>query len=221
HVGGMVISSEPLVEMVPVEKGGIPGRTVCQWDKDSCEDAGFIKVDFLALGALGQVEECLDLIEAGGKGPVDLSTIDYRDPAVFRMIQSGDTVGVFQIESRAQMQMLPRTCPENLDDLAVQVAIVRPGPIVGGAVNPYVRRRELQRKNPSYRPPLDHPLLEEALKETLGVIIFQDQVIQVCQAMAGFSAGQADGLRRAMSRRRAEMVMETYWPAFREGAAAR
>src|SRR5690606_12360839 len=169
----------------------------------------------------GQVEECLDLIARRGGEPVDLATIDYRDPEVFRMIQEGDTVGVFQIESRAQIQMLPRTRPENLDDLAIQVAIVRPGPIVGGAVNPYVRRREQKRRDPSYRPPYDHPLLEEALAETLGVIIFQDQVIQVCQAMAGFTAGQADGLRRAMSRRRAEMVMETYWLAFREGAAAR
>ena len=108
------------------------------------------------------------------------------------MIQEGDTIGVFQIESRAQIQMLPRTRPENLDDLAVQVAIVRPGPIVGGAVNPYVRRRELQRRNPRYRPPTTIPF-GKALADTLGVIFYQDQVIQVCQAMAGFSAGQADG----------------------------
>lgn len=221
HVGGMVISSRPLVELVPVEQGGIPGRTICQWDKDSCDDAGFIKVDFLALGALGQVEECLDLIAAGGKGSVDLATIDYDDENVYRMIQEGDTIGVFQIESRAQIQMLPRTRPENLDDLAVQIAIVRPGPIVGGAVNPYVRRREQQRRNPRYRPPYDHPVLESVLADTLGVILYQDQVIQVCQVMAGFSAGQADGLRRAMSRRRAEMVMESYWPAFRDGARER
>jgi len=134
-------------------------------------------------------------------------------------------VGLFQIESRAQIQMLRRTRPRNLEDLAVEVAIVRPGPIVGGAVNPYVRRREDQRRaraaGRNYEPPLDHPLLEEALAETLGVILYQDQVLQVCQALAGFTAGQAEALRRAMSRRRSREMMAEFWEEFRDGAAAR
>ncbi len=143
HVGGMIISSRPLIECVPLEKGGIPGRVVCQWDKDSCEDARFIKVDFLALGMLSLVEECVELIAVGrpGEPPIDLSRIPFDDPAVYDEISAGDTVGVFQIESRAQIQLLPRTQPRNLDELAIEIAIIRPGPIVGGAVHPYVERR--------------------------------------------------------------------------------
>ncbi|MGI9625502.1 MAG: hypothetical protein ACR2QM_01585, partial [Longimicrobiales bacterium] len=132
---------------------------------------------------------------------------------------AGDTVGMFQVESRAQIQMLRRVQPRTLPDLAIQVAIVRPGPIVGGAVNPYVRRRELLRENPDFQIPYEHPLMEEALGETLGVIIFQDQVLQVCQALAGFTDGQAEGLRRSMSRKRSREAMKSYWEAFREGAA--
>ncbi len=118
---------------------------------------------------------------------------------LYEHICTGDTIGMFQVESRAQIQMIRRVQPRNLEDLAVQVAIVRPGPIVGGAVNPYVRRRELLREDPNFKVPYDHPLLEEALSETLGVIIFQDQVLQVCQALAGFSDGQAESLRRSMT----------------------
>ncbi|HSM61288.1 MAG TPA: hypothetical protein VK849_10845, partial [Longimicrobiales bacterium] len=220
HVGGMIISSRPLVELVPLEPAAWEGRVLCQWDKDSCEDAGFIKIDFLALGMLSLVEESIDLIaERTGEAP-DLSRIDYDDPVIYDRIGAGDTIGLFQVESRAQIQMVRRTLPRNLEDLAVQVAIVRPGPIVGGAVNPYVRRREMLRENPDYRVPYPHPLLEEALGETLGVIIFQDQVLKVCQALAGFSDGQAEGLRRAMSRKRSREAMNGYWEAFRDGAAA-
>src|SRR5881409_3625409 len=145
HVGGMIISSRPLVEVVPLERAAMEDRVVCQWDKDSCDDARFIKIDFLALGMLSLVEECVERIamRAGG-GPPDLSRIDFADQAVYDRICRGDTVGLFQIESRAQIQMIRRTRPKNLEDLAVEVAIVRPGPIVGGAVNPYVRRREEQ-----------------------------------------------------------------------------
>src|SRR5213080_4341492 len=141
HVGGMIISSRPLVEVVPLERAAMEDRVVCQWDKDSCDDARFIKIDFLALGMLSLVEECVERIamRAGG-GPPDLSRIDFADQAVYDRICRGDTVGLFQIESRAQIQMIRRTRPKNLEDLAVEVAIVRPGPIVGGAVNPYVRR---------------------------------------------------------------------------------
>ncbi len=225
HVGGMVISSRPLVEIVPLERAAMEDRVVCQWDKDSCDDARFIKIDFLALGMLSLVEECVELVAGRAGTPPDLSRIDFTDAAVYDRICRGDTVGLFQIESRAQIQMLRRTRPRNLEDLAVEVAIVRPGPIVGGAVNPYVRRREDQRRaraaGRTYKPPLDHPLLEEALAETLGVILYQDQVLQVCQALAGFTAGQAEALRRAMSRRRSREMMAEFWEEFRDGAAAR
>jgi len=218
HVGGMIISSRPLVEIVPLEPAAWEGRVLCQWDKDSCEDAGFIKIDFLALGMLSAVEECVDLIATREGEAPDLSRIDFQDEALYDRICSGDTVGLFQIESRAQIQMLRRTRPRNLEDLGVQVAIVRPGPIVGGAVNPYVRRREMLREDPAYRVPYPHPLLEEALGETLGVIIFQDQVLKVCQALASFTDGQAESLRRAMSRKRSKEALAAHWDAFQAGA---
>ncbi|MYA33496.1 MAG: DNA polymerase III subunit alpha [Gemmatimonadales bacterium] len=221
HVGGMIISSRPLVEIVPLEPAAWEGRVLCQWDKDSCDDARFIKIDFLALGMLSLVEEAVERIHLRHGEVPDLSRIDYEDEEIYDRICSGDTVGLFQVESRAQIQMLRRVRPRNLADLAVQVAIVRPGPIVGGAVNPYVRRREKLRNDPNYVVPYDHPLLEEALGETLGVIIFQDQVLQVCKALAGFSDGQAEGLRRAMSRKRSREALLGYWTAFRDGAAAK
>jgi len=225
HVGGMIISSRPLVELVPLERAAMPDRVVCQWDKDSCDDARFVKIDFLALGMLSLVEECVELVARREGEPPDLSRIDFADQAVYDRICRGDTVGLFQIESRAQIQMLRRTRPRDLEDLAVEVAIVRPGPIVGGAVNPYVRRREEQRRareaGRPYEPPVDHPLLRDVLAETLGVILYQDQVLQVCQALAGFTAGQAEALRRAMSRRRSRELMAGFWDEFRTGAAAR
>ena len=225
HVGGMVISSRPLVELVPLERAAMEDRVVCQWDKDSCDDARFIKIDFLALGMLSLVEECVELIARRTGTPPDLSRIDFDDAAIYDRICAGDTIGLFQIESRAQIQMLRRSRPRNLEDLAVEVAIVRPGPIVGGAVNPYVRRREDQRRAHAagrpYEPPVDHPLLRDCLSETLGVILYQDQVLQVCQALAGFTAGQAEALRRAMSRRRSRELMGGFWEEFRAGATAR
>jgi len=213
HVGGMIISSRPLVELVPVMPAAMPGRVVCQWDKDSVDDAGFIKIDFLALGMLSLVEECVELIAEHHGRCVDVSRIDFTDPAVYDMICAGDTVGVFQVESRAQMQMLPRTQPRSIEDLTVEVAIVRPGPIVGKAVNPYAQRRQ-GREPVTY----DHPSLEPALEETLGVILFQEQVLQVAMALAGFTAGQAEALRRAMSRKRSREAMESFWRQFRIGA---
>ncbi len=214
HVGGMVISATPLNEMIPIQPAAMDGRYICQWEKDSCEDARMIKIDFLALGMLSLVEECLDLIDASGQPPIDLSRIDFNDPQVFSMIQEGDTVGVFQVESRAQIQMVRRTKPESLDDLVVQVAIVRPGPIVGGAVTPFVERRT----NPDFKPFYDHPKLGPILKETLGVILYQEQVIQVAEVIAGFSAGQADQLRRAMTRKRSHEAMESMRALFIAGA---
>jgi len=225
HPGGMVISSRPLVELVPLEHAAMEDRVVCQWDKDSCDDARFIKIDFLALGMLSLVEECVELIARHTGSPPDLSRIDFEDPAIYDRICAGDTIGLFQIESRAQIQMIRRSRPRNLEDLAVEVAIVRPGPIVGGAVNPYVRRREEQRRahaaGRAYEPPVDHPLLRDCLAETLGVILYQDQVLQVCQALAGFTTGQAEALRRAMSRRRSHDLMAGFWDEFRQGAQSR
>jgi error-prone DNA polymerase len=220
HVGGMIISSRPLVEIVPLEPAAWEGRFLCQWDKDSCDDAGFIKIDFLALGMLSLVEEAADLITIRHGETPDLSRIDFEDEVVYDRICSGDNVGLFQVESRAQIQMIRRTRPRNLEELAIQVAIVRPGPIVGGAVNPYVRRREMLRANPDYEIPYPHPLLEGPLAETLGVIIYQDQVLTVCQALAGFTDGQAESLRRAMSRKRSREALEAHWEEFRAGAEA-
>ncbi|HEY6092333.1 MAG TPA: DNA polymerase III subunit alpha [Gemmatimonadales bacterium] len=225
HPGGMIISSRPLVEIVPLERAAMEDRVVCQWDKDSCDDARFIKIDFLALGMLSLVEECVELIARRTGTPPDLSRIDFEDPAIYDRICAGDTIGLFQIESRAQIQMIRRSRPRNLEDLAVEVAIVRPGPIVGGAVNPYVRRREEQRRahaaGQPYEPPVDHPLLRDCLAETLGVILYQDQVLQVCQALAGFTTGQSEALRRAMSRRRSHDLIGGFWDEFRQGALAR
>ena len=218
HVGGMIISSRPVVELVPVQPASMDGRYICQWDKDSCDDARFIKIDFLALGMLSLVEECLELIWECRGEKLDVSTIAYDDTTVYDEICNGDTVGLFQIESRAQIQMLTRTQPRNLDDLAVQVAIVRPGPIVGGAVNPYVRRRELLREDPSYLVKADHPLLDDLLKDTLGIVLYQDQVLEVAIEMGGFSPGQADQFRRSMSRKRSRDAMERFRVAFVEGA---
>jgi error-prone DNA polymerase len=219
HPGGMVISSRPLVELVPVMPAAMAGRQLVQWDKDSCADAGFLKIDLLGLGMLSAVEECVELIAERQTEPLDLSRIPLDDPDVYADIQRADTVGVFQIESRAQMQSLLRTRPENLEDLTVQVALVRPGPIQGKAVHPYIEHRQRLREDPSFVPPVDHPLLAEPLRDTLGVVVFQDQVLEVAMALAGFSVGEAEGLRRAMSRKRSEEAIEAYRGRFVDGAA--
>jgi len=221
HVGGMVISSDPLIDCVPCQPAAWPNRYLCHWDKDSVDDARMVKIDFLGLGMLSVVEEAVDLVERHRDRVVDLSRIDFEDTDVYDAICRGDTVGVFQIESRAQIAMLPRTQPRNIDDLAVQVSIVRPGPIVGGAVNPYVRRRERQRRDPRYVVEVPHECVREALEETLGVVLFQDQVLQVARAMGGFTSGEAERFRRAMSRRRSREVMEGYRAQFMAGAADR
>ncbi len=219
HSGGMIVSSTPLPDLVPMQPAAMPGRFLCQWDKDSCDDAGFVKIDFLALGMLSLVEECLELIAITHprQTPIDLGRIDFTDNQVYDMIGQGDTIGTFQIESRAQIQTLLRTQPRSLEDLVVQVAIIRPGPIIGGAVSPYVMRR----RQADFQPTYDHPRLEPILRETLGVILYQEQVIEVAMALAGFSAGQADQLRRAMTRKRSHAAMEGLWEQFRVGALAR
>ena len=213
HVGGMVISSRPLIELVPLEQSAMEGRVLMQWDKDSVDDARMIKIDFLALGMLSAVDETLELIEEHRGKRVDLSRIDFKDDRVYDSICEADTMGVFQIESRAQMQTLPRVRPRTLEDLTVQVAIIRPGPIVGGSVNPYINRR-MKKEPVTY----DHPSLEPALVETLGVILYQEQVLQVAMALAGFSAGQAESLRRAMSRKRSREAIEKLKEQFIAGA---
>ncbi|HYI80066.1 MAG TPA: error-prone DNA polymerase [Thermoleophilaceae bacterium] len=221
HPGGMVVSSEPLTDLCPIQPAAMEGRQMVQWDKDSCNDAGFLKVDLLGLGMLSAVERCVETIARTRGERIDLSRIGLDDKAVYADIQAADTMGVFQIESRAQMQMLKRTRPENLDDLTVQVAIVRPGPILGGAVHPYIERRKALREDPDFQVPYEHPSLEPVLRDTLGAIVFQDQVIEVAMAFAGFSAGEAEGLRRAMSRRRSEEAMRGYEEKFVEGAVAK
>jgi error-prone DNA polymerase len=220
HPGGMVISTRPLVELVPVQPAAMEGRQMCQWDKDSCADAGFLKIDLLGLGMLSAVEECVELIAKHRNAQIDLSRIPLDDPAVFEEIQQADTVGCFQIESRAQMQTILRTRPENLDDITIQVALVRPGPIQGKAVHPYIDNRQKLREDPNFEPVVDHPLLREPLRETLGVVVFQDQVLDVAIALAGFSVGEAEGLRRAMSRKRSHAALEAYRTRFVEGARA-
>src|SRR6188508_383497 len=221
HPGGMVISSRPLVELVPVQPAAMEGRQICQWDKDSCADAGFLKIDLLGLGMLSAVEDCVVQIAALRGETIDLSRIPLDDPAVYEEIQQADTIGDFQIESRAQMQSLLRTRPENLDDLTVQVALVRPGPIQGKAVHPYIEHRQRRREDPEFVPPVDHPLLADPLRETLGVVVFQDQVLEVAIALAGFSVGEAEGLRRAMSRKRSKKAIETFRERFIEGAGGK
>jgi len=216
HVGGMVISSQSLIELVPMEQSAMEGRVLIQWDKDSVDDARMIKIDFLALGMLSAVDESLDLIEESRGKRIDLSRIDFKDDRVYDSICDADTMGVFQIESRAQMQTLPRVKPRSLDDLTVQVAIIRPGPIVGGSVNPYISRR--MKKEPVV---FDHPSLEPVLGETLGVILYQEQVLQVAMALAGFSAGQAESLRRAMSRKRSREAMAQLKDQFLAGCRER
>jgi error-prone DNA polymerase len=221
HPGGMVISSRPLVELVPVQPCAMAGRQMCQWDKDSCADAGFLKIDLLGLGMLSAVEDCVDQIARLRGRTIDLSRVPLDDQAVYEEIRQADTVGVFQIESRAQMQSLLRTQPESLDDLTVQVALVRPGPIQGKAVHPYIEHRQRLREDPSFVPPVDHPLLAEPLRSTLGVVVFQDQVLDVAVAVAGFTIGEAEGLRRAMSRKRSHAALEAYRGRFVEGALGR
>jgi error-prone DNA polymerase len=218
HSGGMIVATRPLIDCCPIVPAAMEGRQIAQWDKDSCSDAGFLKIDLLGLGMLSAVERCVEMIARTRGDRIDLSTIPYDDPDTYECIQNADTTGVFQIESRAQMQSLRRTRPENLQDITIQVAIVRPGPIQGGAVNPYIARRQRMRVDPDYQVPYDHPSLEPVLRETLGTIIFQDQVLEVAIAFAGFSVGEAEGLRRAMSRKRSEAAIEAHHKRFVAGA---
>lgn len=221
HPGGMVISTRPLLDVCPLVPAAMEGRQIVQWDKDSCEDAGFLKIDLLGLGMLSAVERCVEEIDRARGERVDLSRIPLDDAQTFESIRAAETTGVFQIESRAQMQMLPRTRPRSLEDLTVQVALVRPGPIQGGAVHPYIERRKRVREDPGYEIPYEHPLLEPVLRDTLGTIVYQEQVIEVAMRLAGFSSARAEGLRRAMSRKRSEEALRGFHDEFVAGAAGR
>jgi error-prone DNA polymerase len=194
HVGGFVITRSPISALVPVENAAMPERTVIQWDKDDIEALGMLKVDILALGMLSAIRRCFGLLRESCGTPLDMSAIPADDPATFDMLCEGDSVGVFQVESRAQMAMLPRLRPRTFYDLVIQIAIVRPGPIQGDMVHPYLRRRQGQ-EAVSY----PNEEIRGVLARTLGVPIFQEQVIKLAMVAAGFSGGEADQLRRAMA----------------------
>ena len=194
HVGGMVITDSPLSQLVPIENAAMQDRTVIQWDKDDLDALGILKIDCLSLGMLSAIHRCLNLISDSTKQPFRMQDIPAEDSQVYRMLQQADTIGVFQIESRAQMAMLPRLRPNTFYDLVIEVAIVRPGPIQGNMVHPYLRRR--QQLEPVTYP---NQAVRQVLERTLGVPIFQEQVIKLAMVAAGFSAGEADQLRRAMA----------------------
>jgi error-prone DNA polymerase len=194
HVGGMVLSNTPLCELVPIENASMPGRTVVQWDKDDLDALGILKVDCLALGMLSAIRRALKLLVEHAGQSLTLATVPAEDPATYAMIQRADTVGVFQIESRAQMSMLPRLKPKEFYDLVIEVAIVRPGPIQGNMVHPYLKRRNGEE-------PVEYPseAVADVLKKTLGVPLFQEQAMRLVIVAAGFTPGEADQLRRAMA----------------------
>lgn len=214
HPGGMVICQGELDAVVPLENARMPGRVVVQWDKEDCADLGIVKVDLLGLGMLAALEEATALIRSRGHA-FDLDQLPPDDPATYRMIQRADTVGVFQIESRAQMATLPRLRPERFYDLVVEVALIRPGPITGNMVHPYINRR-LGREPVRYA----HPAFEPILKRTLGIPLFQEQLLRMAMTAAGFTGGQAEELRRAMGFKRSVARMEDLKGQLRRGLAA-
>jgi error-prone DNA polymerase len=215
HVGGFVITRGPLSELVPLENAAMPERTVIEWDKDDVEALGILKVDCLALGMLTAIHKAFDLLAQQGDAELTIAAVPAEEPAVYDMICRADTVGVFQIESRAQMSMLPRLLPRCFYDLVVEVAIVRPGPIQGGMVHPYLRRRT-GLEPPTY----PSPAIEQVLGKTFGVPIFQEQVMRLAMVAAGFTAGEADQLRRAMGAWKRHGVIEKFREKLRDGMVA-
>ncbi len=246
HSGGMVICQGHLDSCVPLENASMPGRVVVQWDKDDCADMGIVKVDLLGLGMMAAIQDALTLINEGTttlnaepaehaenscqkensaisavsafnpRGRVDLAHLPQNDPAVYKMLQEADTIGLFQVESRAQMATLPRLRPACFYDIVVQVAIIRPGPIVGQMVHPFLNRRA--GREPVQYP---HPSLEPILKRTLGVPLFQEQLLRIAMVAAGFTGGQAEDLRRAMGFKRSEKRMKKIEAQLRDGMAQR
>lgn len=214
HSGGMVICEGQLNKVTPLERASMPGRTVVQWDKEDCADLHIIKVDLLGLGMMAVLKDCLELIPRHYGEPVDLAQLPEEDE-VYRALQRADTVGMFQVESRAQMASLPRNHPERFYDLVVQVAIIRPGPIVGKMMHPYMRRR--QKKEPVLYP---HPSLEPTLKRTLGVPLFQEQLLRMAMVVANFTGAEAEELRRAVGMRRSWERMKNLEGRLRAGMTA-
>ncbi len=203
HSGGMVICDRPVSDVCPVEWARMPGRTVLQWDKDDCASAGLVKFDLLGLGMLSALHYMIDLVAEHEGVRVDLAQLDLAEEGVYEMLRRADSVGVFQVESRAQMATLPRLKPRHFYDLVIEVALIRPGPIQGGSVHPYIRRR-----NGLEPVTYDHPCLERSLERTLGVPLFQEQLMQMAVDAAGFTAAEADQLRRAMGSKRSPEKME-------------
>ena len=205
HPGGFVLGHEPVDTLCPIEPATMPNRTVVQWDKQDIEDLGLFKIDLLGLGCLTVIHRAFDLLKAHDEIDLEIRTVPSEDPTTYQMVSRGDTVGVFQIESRAQMAMLPRLKPRTFYDLVIEVAIVRPGPIQGDMVHPYLRRRE-GKESVSF----PHPKLERVLKKTLGVPIFQEQVMKLAVAVAGYTPGEADQLRRDMAAWRSKGRIEQH-----------
>ncbi|MFD1766069.1 error-prone DNA polymerase [Sphingorhabdus buctiana] len=223
HVGGFVLTEGRLDELVPIHNAAMPDRTFIEWDKDDIDALGLMKVDVLALGMLTCIRKSFDLMRANGLGDYNLATIPTECPEVYRMLQKGDSIGTFQVESRAQINMLPRMKPACLYDLVIQVAIVRPGPIQGGMVHPYLRRRNKEEAvdYPSPAPPHDPDELRDVLEKTLGVPLFQEQAMKLAIVAANFTPAQADGLRRAMATFRNVGTMHRYEEMLVDGMVAR
>ncbi|MDT8909621.1 error-prone DNA polymerase [Amycolatopsis sp. PS_44_ISF1] len=216
HSGGMVICREPVSQICPVEWARMPGRSVVQWEKEDCASAGLVKFDLLGLGMLSALHYMLDLVRDHKGVRVDLADLDLTDQKVYDMLCRADAIGVFQVESRAQLATLPRLRPRKFYDLAVEVALIRPGPIQGGSVHPYIRRKQ-GREEWDY----DHPLLEKALYKTEGVPLFQEQMMQIALDVGGFTAAEADQLRHAMGSKRSTRKMERLRQRFLDGAVAK
>jgi error-prone DNA polymerase len=216
HSGGMVLAKGRLDEVVPLEPASMPGRVVIQWDKEDCADLGIIKVDLLGLGMLAAIEEMIPTIQRCENKEVDLAHLPENDPPVYKMLNEADTIGMFQVESRAQMASLPRNAPKCFYDIVVQVAIIRPGPIMGGMIKPFFDRR--QGRAPVEYP---HPCLEPILKRTLGVPLFQEQLLRIAMVAAGFTGGEAEELRRAMGFKRSMERMVEIEKRLRAGMTER
>ncbi|HET9743756.1 MAG TPA: error-prone DNA polymerase [Terriglobales bacterium] len=212
HSGGMIVCQGQLSSVVPLEPASMPGRVVVQWDKDDCADLGLIKVDLLGLGMMAVLEDCLELIPQHYGEPVDLAQLPQDDPQVYEALQRADTVGMFQVESRAQMAALPRNAPKRFYDIVIQVAIIRPGPIVGKMMNPFLKRRQ-ELEPVRYA----HPSLEPVLERTLGVPLFQEQLLRMAMVVANFSGGEAEELRRAMGSKRSQVKMAAIEARLRQG----
>ena len=223
HVGGFVLTEGRLDEMVPIHNGAMRDRTFIEWDKDDIDALGLMKVDILSLGMLTCIRKSFDMLRTIGAGDHDLQNVPFEDPGVYAMLQKGDSIGTFQVESRAQINMLPRMKPKRLYDIVIQVAIVRPGPIQGGMVHPYLRRRNGEETvdYPSPAPPYDPNELRGVLEKTLGVPLFQEQAMKLAIVAAGFSPAQADGLRRAMATFRNVGTMHRYQVQLIDGMVSR